>query len=473
MIAAVDLGATSGRVVVGRIRAGRVGLEVVHRFSNGPVSGDDGLHWEVHRLFDEVVVGLAAARRAAPDLRAVGVDTWAVDYGLLAAGRLLGEPFHYRDERTAAGVDAVHGSIGRDELFAVNGLQFLPFNTVYQLAADRLAGRLAAADTALLIPDLIAYWLTGIAATERTNASTTGLLDVTTSRWNDELYERLDLPALFPPLIDAGTALGRTTVDLTRRLGGTLDVIAVGSHDTASAVVAVPMDPTGAAYISCGTWALVGVELETPRCTSAARAANFTNELGVDGRVRFLRNVMGLWVLNQCVSEWRGAGEEVDLAALLAAAGALDGEVTTFEVDHPSLAAPGPMEHRVREQLAAAGAPPPMSRPVLVRSIVESLAQRFAAAVDEAAEISGVDVDTVHLVGGGALNELLCQLTADRCSRVVIAGPVEATALGNALVAARAVGLVTGDLDDLRTLVRASVELRRHEPRPRRTARPV
>lgn len=462
-VAAVDLGASSGRVVAARFADGQVTLDVVHRFPNGPVHTADGLRWDVERLFDETLTGLAAARRATP-IATVGIDSWAVDYGLLADGRLLDQPFHYRDDRTAVGVDAVHASITPGELFAVNGLQFLPFNTLYQLTADRLGGRLDGADTALLIPDLLAFWLTGIAVTERTNASTTGLLDVRSRDWHEQLRERLALPALFPPLVDAGTTIGRTTADITAHLRCELTVTAVGSHDTASAVAAVPMDPTRAVYISCGTWALVGVELEHPNCSAAAHAANFTNELGVDGRVRFLRNVMGLWMLDECIREWQAADGGFDLAALLGAAAANTDDVPRFDVDDPIFLAPGSMEQRIVARLVDAGTAVPRSRAAFVRCVVENIAAALAAAVEQVGDLTGVEAATVHVVGGGARNELLCAALARRCGRPVLAGPVEATALGNALVAARGAGIVDGGLDELRAIVARSTELRHHEP---------
>src|SRR5690606_992193 len=315
-------------------------LELVSRFPNGPVEHEDGLHWDFDALFDSVVAGLADAVRREPAIESIGIDSWAVDYGLLRDGMLLAQPFHYRDDRTRRGVDEVHAVVPFSELYARNGLQFLPFNTLYQYRVDR---RLAEADAALLIPDLIAYLLTGRQVAERTNASTTGLLDVRTSEWDVELAERLSIPAgILPELVDPGTVIGRLRPELAERIGADLPVVAVGSHDTASAVAAAPLASPQAAYISCGTWGLVGLELPEPVLTDAARAANFTNELGVDGRIRFLHNVTGLWLLSETVRAWESEdGVPIDLPELLDAAGAVSAEVPLFDANDASLSAPG------------------------------------------------------------------------------------------------------------------------------------
>lgn len=437
VVAAVDLGATSGRVMVGRVGRDELTLEPIARFPNGPVTGADGhLHWEFERLFAAVRVGLEDA--LGHGIASVGIDSWAVDYGLLDAhGHLLGEPHHYRDERTLAAVDRVHAIAPFEALYRRNGLQFLPFNTLYQLASDDLA----AARTMLLIPDLIGRLLTGRSVAERTNASTTGLLGVRSGEWDDGLIETLGLPRyLFPELVDPGAVVGQW------RPG--VDVIAVGSHDTASAVVAVPATDPDFAYISCGTWGLVGVELAEPVLTDEARTANFTNEGGVDGRVRFLHNVMGLWLLNETLAEWGG-----DLQPLLEAAGQVTGAVPTFDPNDPVFVAPGAMQGRIESWLRERGQPVPGSRAELVRSILESLAVAFAEAVADASRLSGKPVSVIHVVGGGSQNALLCRLIAERSGLPVLAGPVEATALGNVLVQGRALGAIEGSLEHLRALV--------------------
>jgi rhamnulokinase len=467
-VAAIDLGASSGRVMVGEVSPDQLTLRRVVRFPNNPVRLPDGLRWNILELFRNAVEGLAVAVRegGANELVSVAVDSWAVDYGLIRGGQLLGVPFHYRDERCARGVEAVHSTIGAEVLYERNGLQFLPFNTLYQLAVDRL---LDFADHALLVPDLIGYWLTGRLATERTNASTTGLLDVRTQDWDRDLAAQLGLrDGLFPPLVDAGTPRGPLLPAVADLVGAPhLQVAAVGSHDTASAVVGVPLTGDDAAYISCGTWGLVGVELDKPVLTAASRSANFTNEAGVDGRNRFLTNVMGTWLLSETVRAWERTGGAVELGDLLDEAAQITGPVAVFDVQDPRLLPPGDMPRRIRDLCIEGGLPVPDNPPAMVRTIVHSLASGYARAVDQAAGLSGRTIRTVHIVGGGAQNALLCQAIADYCNRRVIAGPVEATALGNVLVQARSLGAISGGLEELRELIVRTHALTVYTPRDR------
>jgi rhamnulokinase len=467
-VAAVDLGATSGRVILGHVGGGELRLTDVARFANRPVRTPDGLHWSMLELYRDVVEGVAAAVRQEPQVASIGIDSWAVDYGLLRDGRLLGDPYAYRDERTAAAVDVVHGIVGPEELYRRNGLQHLPFNTLFQLTADRTAGTLALADAFLLLPDLLGYWLTGRSVAERTNASTTGLISVDTGDWDSALIDRLDLPQrIFPPLVDAGAELGGLVPSAVRGIGASVArVTAVGSHDTASAVVAIPATRPDFAYISSGTWSLVGVELEAPVLTDASRRAGFTNEGGVDGRVRYLHNVMGLWLLTECIRDWERSGETVSLATLLEQAEAVTGEVPVFDADDEGFLAPGDMPARIGAWLMAHDRPVPASRPELVLSILQSLANAYADAVRAAVRLSGRDVGVVHIVGGGSQNALLCRLTADAIGLPVLAGPVEATAIGNVLVQARALGFASGDLEALRALVVRAFPVTRYDPRP-------
>jgi rhamnulokinase len=462
-VAAVDLGATSGRVMLGHVGADALALQAVARFPNTPVRTIDGLHWNVLELYRSVVAGLTTAAR---DFRidSIGIDSWAVDYALVRDGRMRGVPYHYRDERTAAGVERVHARVPAEELYRQTGLQHLPFNTLFQLAVEELDPR----DRMLLIPDLLAYWLTGEQVAERTNASTTGLLDLRTQNWNESLIERLGYPrGLFPRLVEAGTALGPLLPAVAAEIGGNGSpiVTAIGSHDTASAVVAVPAVTEDFAYISCGTWGLVGVELETPIVSDAGRIANFTNEGGVDGRVRFLHNVMGLWLLTESVREWERDSGPVDLPLLLERAAAVSGDIPVFDANDPEFLAPGRMATRIRAHCAARGIQLPEDTAFVARVILESLASAFADAVRTAAELSGRDVKVVHLVGGGSQNALLCQAVADRSGLPVHAGPVEATALGNLLVQARSLGELTGDLTALRSLVAKTHSLPVYAPR--------
>ncbi|MGI6877225.1 rhamnulokinase [Microbacterium sp. gxy059] len=467
-VVAVDLGATSGRVIVGRFDRGALAMETAGRFPNAPVRTPSGLQWDLLALYRGARDGLREAFLGADELASIGVDSWAVDYALLRGDRLLGAPFHYRDERTAEGVEAVHAVVPFAELYARSGLQLLPFTTLYQLACERRDGMLDLAEQMLLVPDLFGWMLTGERVAERTNASTTGLLDVRTREWDLELAGRIGVPdRILPRLVDPGERIGSLLPHVEDELGGSAPVVAVGSHDTASAVVAVPMRADRAAYISCGTWGLVGVETERPVLADAAREANFTNEGGVDGRTRFLHNVMGLWLLSEAIRHWERepGAERIDLQRLLAEAARVDGPVGVFDANDPMFLPPGDMPGRIASWLAEHDEPVPATRAEVARSIVESLAEAFALAVRQASELSGVAVETIHIVGGGSLNALLCQLTADRSGLPVAAGPVEATAIGNLLVQARTAGLVVGDLDSLRARLARDLDITRYTPR--------
>ena len=450
-VAAVDLGASSGRVMAGTVGPSVLNLDEVRRFPNGGVHAGPVLYWDVLGLFRETLAGI----RDAGALDGIGIDSWAVDYGLLdESGALLGNPVHHRDSRTEGVPEKVAASVSARELYDVTGLQQLPFNTLYQLVSE--PDRLAAARTMLLIPDLLNYWLTGEIGAERTNASTTQLYDVRARTWATDLATRVGIPPrVLPPLRDPGTVVGPA-----RELSG-VPVIAVGSHDTASAVVAVPASPgTNFAYISCGTWSLAGLELPEPELGDAALAANFTNEGGVDGTIRFLRNVMGLWVLSETLRTWSRS----DLPQLLAAAAEAPGLAAVVEIDAPEFLAPGDMPARITAACRATGQRPPSTPAEVVRCIVDSLALAHRRTLREAAAITGRTIDVVHVVGGGARNELLCQLTADACGVPVLAGPVEAAALGNVLVQARALGEDLPDLASMRALVRETQEVRRYSP---------
>ncbi|WAJ32158.1 rhamnulokinase [Arthrobacter sp. FX8] len=469
VIAAVDIGASSGRVMLGRVSPDSgVSLETVHRFPNGVVELDGGLRWDFDALFAEVLAGLRAAATAAAaqgeTIASIGIDTWAVDYGLVnKAGELVAQPFSYRDDRSRAAVAPVHAKLDPARLYRTTGLQFLQFNTIYQLAAERnLAGL-----KALLIPDLIAFLLTGVRRTEATNASTTGLFDAVAGEWATDFFTALGLRKdLFPPLIQPGEPYGYLLPDIAAALGLPREttVVAVGSHDTASAVAAVPAQGENFAYISSGTWSLVGLELQQPVLTEASREANFTNERGVDGTIRYLRNVGGLWLLSECQRTWAGEGFQPDLAALLSAAAALPAGGPQVNADDPYFIAPGDMPERIRAAVRRTGDVLPNEPAAITRCIMDSLAAAYARTITTAERLAGREVDVVHVVGGGSQNTLLCQLTANATGRPVIAGPVEATALGNVLIQARAAGAATGGLPLLRGTIAAGTDLRRYEP---------
>ena len=466
-LAAVDLGASGGRVMVGVTGPGQLTLHEAHRFPNIPVTAGGTLHWDILRLYGEILAGLRAASGEF-ELASLGIDSWGVDYGLLdAAGMLLGNPVHYRDARTAGIAEGVLARVSAQDMYQVTGIQQLPFNTIYQIAAAAGTPQLDAARCLLLIPDLIGYWLTGQACAEVTNASTTGLLDVRSQAWSTSLMARAGIrPDLFPALHRPGSLTGELRPDAREAAGlpGPLPVVAVGSHDTASAVAAVPADGPGFAYISCGTWSLAGIELGGPVLTEASRAANFTNEAGVDGTIRYLRNVMGLWLLQESVRAWAGQGIAAGLDVLLAEAARIPPLRAVINPDDPVFLAPGDMPARIAAACRGSGQVVPETPGGIVRCILDSLALAHRQAVHQVQELSGRHVDTVHIVGGGARNALLCQLTADACGLPVVAGPAEAAALGNVLVQARALGAGPADLAGMRALIRATQPLRRFEP---------
>jgi rhamnulokinase len=432
--AAIDLGASSGRVVLGSLAGDRVALTELHRFPNRPVQLPDGLHWNLLHLFTEAVEALRGR-----SLAGVGVDTWGVDYALLdERRRVLGLPFHYRDARTAGVVERTA------DLYDVTGIQTMPINTVYQLLVD---DRMGDAHAIALVGDLLAYWLSGELANERTNASTTGLLDARTGDWAYDSIAAVGLPARpFGALVEPGTQLGRVlshhAVDAP--------VYAVASHDTASAYVAAPVRDEHAAILSSGTWSLLGLELAAPVFSDRS----LTNERGVDGTIRLLKNVMGLWLEQECARVWGASFGELQRAALQ-----VSGEVPVFDVDDERFLRGGDMPALIGEVCGRKH----MSRGEIVRSIYVSLAVRYRQVLERLEAASGRDVRAIHVIGGGAQNVLLCRLTADITGREVLAGPVEATALGNVLVQARAAG-EAGSLADMRALSAASVEPIHYEP---------
>lgn len=454
IVAGVDLGASGGRVIAARVDRDAVELHEVSRFPNEPVAAGGTLHWDILRLYADVCSGLDKAAATFP-LASAGIDSWGCDYGLLdSGGALIGNPVHYRDHRT----DGVTVPVPAGELYATTGIQYLPFNTIYQVAAAAGTPALDAARTLLLIPDLLAYWLTGETGAEVTNASTTGLLDVRSRAWATGLMERAGIPqGLFPTPRQPGDVIGPVQGRKS------LPLIAVGSHDTASAVVAVPARGENFAYISSGTWSLVGMELDQPVLTEASRAANFTNEAGLDGTVRYLRNVSGLWLLQECLRSWGEAAGS--LPDLLAEAAAIPPLRFVLDADDPVFFPAGDMPGRISEWLAARGLPAPASPPETVRCVLDSLALAYRRALLAAQELSRRPADAVHVVGGGSRNDLLCQLTADAAGLPVVAGPAEATALGNVLVQARALGAAPGSLAGMRELLRgAGAGRRRFEP---------
>ena len=466
---AIDLGASSGRAVVGVLDGGTVRLTEVHRFRTPLVERGGHLVWDLDTLWDDVRTGLRLGVRLTPGLRAVSVDTWGVDYVPLdAGGAALRDPYSYRDERTQGWMADVLDRIPATELYGATGIQFLEFNTLFQVAAD-LADEpetVAQTETRLLIADYLLYRLSGVAVAERTLASTTGLFNAG-GDWDRPLIERLgDRPARWPRVVGPGTVLGPVLDDvLPDGFEGTPPVVvATCSHDTAAAVAAVPARGDRPwAYVSSGTWSLVGVERGAPVLTDAARRANFTNEAGIDGTTRFLKNRTGFWVLEECIREWTEIdGARPDYDTLVAEAAAAPPVSRYVALNDPPFALRGGMRDKIRAYCREHEVPVPGSRGVLVRLVFESLAESYRRALADLDTLTGEAAEVLHVVGGGAYNGLLNQLTADACGVPVVAGPAEATGLGNVLVQARALGDLGGR--SVRDVVRASSTLRTYTP---------
>jgi rhamnulokinase len=461
-VLAVDIGAESGRVHAVTHEAGRIGQRGLRRFPNRAVEVRGTLHWDVLRLWDEVRAGVRAARDLAP--ASVGIDTWAVDFALLdERGRLLGNPVHHRDRRTEGAMAALFERIPPDRVFAATGIQFMPINTAVQLmslvqAADP---QLAVAKTFLTIPDLLHHWLTGARACEFSNATTTQLYDAENGSWSSAMLSALGLDvALFPPVVPPGTHLG----DFEG-----LQVVAPASHDTASAVAGLPVRSTDFAYVSSGTWSLVGLETRERHLGPLAMTENVTNEGGVAGTNRLLKNVTGLWIVQQCLRVWREEGLALDYPDLVRAAANAPAFGAAIDVDHPDFLPPGDHPARIRAHCRAAGQPVPGTPGEVVRVVLESLALAYRRALESVERVAGVTAGVIHVVGGGSRNALLCQLTADVTDRPVVAGPVEATVLGNGAVQLLGLGVV-GDLAEARRAIARGCRVRHFRPMGDRAA---
>lgn len=474
---ALDLGAESGRGVLGRFDGSRLELEELHRFPNGGVRMMDTLYWDLPRLFEEckVAVAKASAGRA---LESIGVDTWGVDFGLVGRGEtLLGNPVHYRDDRTKGVMERAFERMEKRRIFELTGLQFLPINTLYQLMAmvEQRSPLLDVAETFLMMPDLVGWLFTGRRAGERTDASTTQLLDPRTRSWSDDLCAAMGIPrGILPDLIEAGEELGTMRPALACELGiPPARILATAGHDTAAAVAAVPAEGSGSegvpdwCYLSSGTWSLMGVELKEPIINDTVYRYNFTNEGGVRGTVRFLKNIMGLWLVQECRRTWARAGRDYEYFELVPRAEAARPFAALVDPDHASFLPPGDMPARIRDFCERTGQSAPTDEGGFVRCCLESLALKYRWCVDRLEEITGARIRTIHIVGGGSRNVLLNQFTADATGRAVHAGPIEATAMGNILVQAMGRGQL-GDLNELRGVVARSFPVTVYEPRDTR-----
>ena len=469
---AIDLGAESGRVMAGVWNGRKMRLVELHRFPNGPVNLAGTLRWDVLRLWSEIQTGLAlAAKRFGRRIVSIGADTWGVDYVLLTKnGEMLGQPFHYRDARTNGWMKRAFKRVSRAEIFSRTGLQFLPFNTLYQLLAqhEQSPDLLARAQTLLLMPDFLHWCLCGARVAELTNASTTQCLEAGRKKWAGEMLKQFGLPRrIFPKLVPPGTRLGTLRPEVRAQTGlGAVRIVAPPTHDTASAVAAMPTIKTGTAnwaYISSGTWSLMGVEVARPVRTARARELNVTNEGGVDGTYRLLKNIMGLWLVQQCKRSFDASGRKLDYAQLGRLAARAKPFQSLVDPDEPGFLNPTDMPSAIQNFCRKTRQLIPTTPGELIRCAQESLALKYRRTLNMLEELTGERIEVVHIVGGGSQNLALNQMAADACQRPVVAGPVEATALGNLLVQARADGEI-GSLAEIRETVRHSVTTQRFEP---------
>ncbi len=464
---AMDFGASSGRAMLGSYDGKQLELEPLHRFDNGPVEGTDGhLHWDADGLFREIVKSLRLAAERGIRLESIGIDTWGVDYGLIGPdGTLLSQPFNYRDARTDGQMERVMANVPADAIFDATGIQFMQINTLFQLAAEQKEGRLAEASQLLFMPDLFSYYLTGEARCERSIASTSQCYNPQTRTWATDILKPLGLDGVpWAPFVETGAVLGPLRPDLAETTGvGPVPVVAVAGHDTASAVAAVPATQANWAYLSSGTWSLMGIELDEPLIQAESRAWNFTNEIGVDQTVRFLKNISGLWMQQECRRTWAEAGQSYSWTELADLAEASEPFKSVVNPDDPAFLAPGDMPARVRAWCREHGQPEPETPGAVIRAILEGLALRYRWVMHRLEALRGRPLDILHVVGGGSGNDLLNRFTASATGKPVEAGPTEATAIGNVMV--QMMGLQhVADLAEGRAMVARSFPTTRYEP---------
>ncbi len=465
---ALDLGAESGRAMLGQFDGQQIQLSQAHRFPHGPVCLPSGLHWDVLRLWSEIKCGIAlAARECEGGLTSVGLDTWGVDFGLLdRSGALLGNPYHYRDSRTDGMLDEAFRRVGREEIFERTGIQFMQLNSLYQLLSMVVGESplLEVAETFLTMPDLFNYWLTGRKVCEFSNATTTQCYDPRAGDWARPMLEKLGIPTrIFPEIVPPGTVLGDLLPQVAEEVGARVPVIAPACHDTGSAVAAVPAEGADFAYISSGTWSLMGAELKQPVINADSLAYNFTNEGGVSGTFRFLKNIMGLWLVQESRRTWAGQGESLSYDELTQMAAEAEPLRAIVDPDDGDFLKPGDMPARIRTFCERTGQPVPESKGAVVRCALESLALKYRWTLERLEEMLGRRLEPIHIIGGGTQNRLLNQLAAGATGRRVVTGPIEATAIGNVLVQMMALGHVAS-LAEGRQIVCGSFGVETYEP---------
>lgn len=465
---AVDLGASSGRVMLACLDGQTISIQEVHRFENGPVEEKGSLRWDFSRLFGQVQEGLGKAFEIQPAIQSIGIDTWGVDFGLLdAEGNLLENPYHYRDRRTEGMIEKAAEILPKKEMYFHSGIQFMPFNTLFQLLAYRQQEIFARAAKLLFMPNLIMYFLTGHIQAEYTIASTSQLMNMKTGRWSKRLLEAFGLPeTILPEVIQPGTQAGVIKPSFQKVWGcGPVPVIAVGTHDTASAVAAVPVEAGRTwAYLSSGTWSLMGIEIPQAIIDDRTFEHSFTNEGGVENTIRLLKNIMGLWLVQECRRCWGLQGQTYSFSQLAQMASQAKPFAGWVNPDDIRFLSPQDMPAALNQYLTSTGQRPLEDKGQMIRVILESLAARYRQVLDWLEDLLGKSIDVLHIVGGGSQNELLNQLTADAAGKRVLTGPVEATVLGNVLLQAKAGGQIRS-LEEGRQIIRRSFEIREYQPR--------
>lgn len=466
---AFDFGASSGRAILGTFDGKKLTVEEIHRFSNDPVEIRGSLHWDILRLFYEIKQGiLKCVNSGHGDLASIAVDTWGVDFGLLdEKGNLLGNPYHYRDKLTDGMMEEVFKLIPREEMYKKTGIQFMKLNTVFQLFALKHHDipALREAKTMLLTPDLLNYFLTGIKSTEYSIASTTQLLEPGKREWSKEIIRRLELPeGIFTDIVPSGTIIGKLSPEIAKELRtAEIPVVATAGHDTQSAIASVPSTENDFVYISCGTWSLMGVEIGKPNLSDKSYEMAFTNEVGVEDKVSYMTNIMGLWLVQESKRQWDREGLNLSFRDLESMAWSAEAFKSFIDPDHDSFIAPGNMPERIAQFCRNTNQSAPEGKGDVVRCIMQSLAMKYRLTVEKLEEILGKKLPVIHMVGGGIKDEMLCQFTADATGREVIAGPVEATSIGNLMVQAIALGLIEG-LQDARIAVKNSFPTKIYKP---------
>jgi rhamnulokinase len=465
---AVDLGASSGRVILGRVRNGEITLEEMHRFENGPIQCGDSIRWDFAKLFGEIETGLTKAAKHIGKIESISVDSWGVDFGLIdSRGKLFENPYHYRDKRTDTMMDEVFSIVPRKKVYDITGIQFMPFNSIYQLRALKLQQPASLKNTnkIILMADLVSYHLCGDIFSEYTLASTSQLVDMNAGKWSAELFEKLSLPMdVMPKIVQPGSVVGKLKKQIADKIGcAQIPIVATGSHDTASAVASVPAEGDNWAYLSSGTWSLMGVEIAKPLINDATYKYQFTNEGGVYNTIRLLKNIMGLWLIQECRRNWNQQGEKMHFAELAEMAKNAKPFAAVINPNDSRFLAPCDMPAMINKYLVEKGGKEINDKGQLIRVIFESLAFYYRRVLEILEEITGKKIDVLHLVGGGIQNELLCQFTANSIGRKVVAGPVEATAMGNIMVQAIAAGQIA-NISEGRKAVAKSFELKTYQP---------